>query len=182
MDHSIVSVRYAKAFFSLVKEKNIIDAAKNDMEMISLVCRESSDFNLLLESPVVNASTKVNLISKIFKGKIEESSINFLKLITENKREIFIPGICRNFLDLARKDQGIQTAVITSATAMTQATLTRIKTILEKELGSKIELSAKVNSSIIGGLIVRVDDKQFDGSILTQLKKIKTRFLETEIK
>lgn len=181
MDHSIVSTRYAKAYFSLAKEKNIVDSAKDDMELLSMICNESDEFKFLLESPVINTSSKIILMSKVFEGKIDDQSLQFLKLITENKREIFLPAICRNFLHLARKDRGIKTAVITSATAIAPATLDRIKTILEEELDSKIELSGRVNPAILGGLIVRVDDRQFDGSIFAQLKKIKTIFLETEI-
>jgi F-type H+-transporting ATPase subunit delta len=182
MDHSLVVVRYAKAYFSLSKEKNQLLVAKNDIALISSVCTESEDFRLLLESPVINPSLKNNLFSKVFKGKITDSTLNFLKLITENRREFYIPDICRNFLELVRKHQGIKTAVITFASETDFALLGQIKTILEKELSSQIEISGKTNPSIIGGLIIRVDDKQLDGSISTQLKKIRNIFLETEIK
>jgi F-type H+-transporting ATPase subunit delta len=53
---------------------------------------------------------------------------------------------------------------------------------LGKELNAKIELEGKVNPEIIGGLILRVDDKQFDSSVNTKLKKIKQHLLETEVK
>lgn len=182
MDHSLVTVRYAKAFFSLSKEKNQLADAKNDMELISSVCRESDDFRFLLESPVVNTSIKTSLISQVFKGKITDSTMNFLRLIVENKRENHIPEICRYFLDMVRRHQGILSAVITFASSADQDLLEKIKSILKKELGSEIELTGKINPAIIGGLIIRVDDKQLDGSISTQLKKIRTSFLETEIK
>ena len=49
---------------------------------------------------------------------------------------------------------------------------------MEKELNSKIELSGKVDPEIIGGLIFRIEDKQYDASVTTQLKKIKQQLLE----
>lgn len=53
---------------------------------------------------------------------------------------------------------------------------------MEKELAAKIELSTQVNPDIIGGMILRLDDKQYDASIATQLKKVKQTLLETELK
>lgn len=182
MDYSIITVRYAKAFFLLAKEKNLLEVFKTDMETISGIVEGSSDFILLLESPVVKTSKKVKLISQIFSGSVHELTLKFLTLITINKRETHIPGICRNFLDLTRREMGIKTAMMTTATGMDEATLGKAKQIIEKEFDSKIELAQKINPEIIGGLVIRIEDKQIDASVLSQLKKIKTKFLEPETK
>jgi F-type H+-transporting ATPase subunit delta len=182
MNESIITSRYAKALFSLAKEKELLNRLKVDIESVLAVCNQSVEFILFLESPVVKTSKKIKLISEIFSGTIHELSLKFLILIAENKRESYIPGVCRNFLDLIRKNMGIKTAVMTTASELSAATYEKVKFILEKEMDSKIELTGKVNPEIIGGMILRVDDKQFDASLATQLKKIKTTFLETEIK
>lgn len=182
MDESAITVRYSKAFFSLAKEKNLLPQLREDMELISSVSRESKDFILLLESPVVKTSKKTEILRMIFKDKINQLSMDFLELIIRNKRDVHIPDICRHFLTLTRKDQNIQTAVITTATALNPETKVKIALLLEKELKVSIELTEKVNPSIIGGLILRLDDKQYDASVATQLKRIKQRLLETEIK
>lgn len=182
MDQSAITVRYAKAFFSIAKEKNMLDTLKKDIQLVFRVCEKSSDFVLLLKSPVVKTSKKIELISTIFKTKIHESSLQFLILITRNKREVHIPGICRNFLSLSRKDQNIRSAVVTTATEIKKDTISKIETLIAKELNAKIELTSEVNADIIGGMILRLDDKQYDASIATQLKKIKQQLLETELK
>ncbi|MFW6245879.1 MAG: ATP synthase F1 subunit delta, partial [Tangfeifania sp.] len=87
MNESAIAVRYARAVFSLAKEKKIIDSVKNDMELIHGVCKDSADFNLLLKSPVVRTSQKTRLISQIFKNKVHPVTLNFLLLITRNNRE-----------------------------------------------------------------------------------------------
>lgn len=182
MDQSAITVRYAKAFFSIAKERKLLDTLKTDIQLILDVCKNSSDFIHLLESPVVKKSKKIELISTIFKKKINESSLQFLLLITGNKREVHIPGICRNFLSLSRKDQNIRSAVVTTATEIKKETISKIETLLAKELNAKIELTSEVNAGIIGGIILRLDDKQYDASVATQLKKIKQELLETELK
>jgi len=181
MDQSAITVRYAKAFFSAAKEKKKLGKLKEDLQLVLNVCNTSDDFILLLESPIVKTSKKANLVSMIFSGKIDEMTLNFLLLIVNNKREIHIPGICRNFLDLTRKDQNIKSAVLTTAADVDAATLKKVEELLAKELNASVELSTQVNPDILGGLVLRIDDKQYDASVATQLKKIKQDLLETEL-
>ena len=182
MSISAIRVRYAKAFFSLAKENKMLDTLKTDIQKVFDVCNQSSDFINLLESPVVKTSNKTELITEIFKSEVNTLTLNFLLLITNNKRESYIPGICRNFLELTRKDQNIKSAVLITATEININTIGKIKVLLEKELNATVELNCKTNPEIIGGLILRVDDRQYDSSVAKQLRKIKQLLLETEIK
>lgn len=181
MDHSAITVRYARAFFSTAKEKKMLTTLKTDIQLVFDVCNISSDFILLLESPIVKTSKKATLISEIFKGKIDELSLRFLLLVTNNKREVHIPGICRNFLELTRKDQNIKSALLTTATEVDTETTNKIEKLLGKELNATVELSTNINPEIIGGMVLRLDDNQYDASIATQLKKIKQKLLESEL-
>ena len=181
MDQSAIAVRYAKAFFSLAKEKNELDKLKTDIALILEVCNTSADFVLLLESPVVKASKKMEFMRSVFKTELNELTLNFLLLITKNKRESHIPGICRNFLALSRKDQNIKSAILTTASGVSAASVRKIQDLLGEELKASIELSTQVNPEIVGGMILRIDDTQYDASVATQLKKIKQSLLETEL-
>ena len=182
MSISAIRVRYAKAFFSLAKEKNMLDILNTDIQKVFDICNHSTDFILLLESPVVTTSKKAELISKIFKNQLNPLSLSFLLLITNNKREVYIPGICRNFLELTRKDQNIKSAVLVTATEINTKTIDKIRILIEKELDAKVELTCKIEPEIIGGMVLRIDYKQYDSSVSTQLRKIKQKLLETEVK
>jgi F-type H+-transporting ATPase subunit delta len=179
---STIRVRYAKAFFLTAKEKNRLEEYKADIEKVFDVCNTSPGFMLLLNSPVVKTSKKVALINQIFRNTIEPMTLNFLTLITNNKREQEMPGICRDFLQLVRKERNIKTATLITAQSISSAVTEKIKAIVEKELSATVELSNRVSPDIIGGLILRVDDKQYDSSVATQLKKIRQSLLESEIK
>lgn len=181
MDQSAITVRYAKAFFATAKEKKQLDTLKADIELVLDVCTKSTDLSLLLESPIVKSSKKAGLLEAIFSGKVNQLTLNFMLLITQNKREVHIPGICRNFLDLTRKDQNIKSAVLTTASEVSTETSNKIQELLGKELNATVELSTKVDPDILGGLVLRLDDKQYDASMATQLKKIKQSLLETEL-
>jgi F-type H+-transporting ATPase subunit delta len=177
MDESSISVRYARALFEVAEERDILIALKNDMKLIANVCNTSADFMRLLNNPVVKASQKIHIVSLIFKGKVEEITLDFLKLIIKNNREIFIPAVCRNILSFIKEARGIKTIILTTATNINEASLDNIGKIMEKELGSQVEISARINPGIIGGMILRIDDKQYDASIAAQLNKIKKELL-----
>lgn len=182
MDQSKIAIRYAKAFFSLAKEKGRLDVLKEDIGMIHSLCDESSGFRLLLESPVVKTSQKMKLLDSALEGKIQKLTLNFISLVTHNKREAHLPGICRNFLALYQEEKGIKTAVLTSAVTLSKTTVRGIQSYLETELKSPVELSLKVEPGLIGGFVLRIDDKQIDASISNQLKKIRETLLQSDIK
>jgi len=182
MDQSKINVRYAKAFFSLAKEKGLTAELQKDANLISSVCRSSSDFNILIDSPIIATSGKIKAIKSIFEGKVNLYSLNFLVLIVENRREKYIPGIFRNLEELYRIEEGIKTAVLTTAKPLDIAFVEQIRKSIESEIGGKVELSEVIDAKVIGGFVLRVDDNQYDASISTQLKKIKEKLLQAELK
>lgn len=182
MDQSKITVRYAKALFALAKEKNQVEVFKTDISLVVLVLQSSSDFNFLLDSPVIPTSQKIKAVRLIFKDHIGETTLRFLELIVENKREQHIPGICRNFLDLIRKEQGIKTAIVTSAGPLSRETSARLKSLLEASFKTSVEMGEKINEDLLGGFVLRVGDQQYDASIATQLKKMKETLIKTELK
>src|SRR5690606_1509514 len=109
MDESAISVRYAKALFTLGKEQNMLSLLKNDMEIISAACKQSDEFNQLLKSPVIPTSQKIKMFRQIFSQSLTAPTMNLLELISNNKREIFLESIARNVLDLIRKEKNIKT-------------------------------------------------------------------------
>lgn len=181
MDQSKIAKRYAKAFFGLAKEKGQSGLLKKDMDTISKLYKESAGFKMLLESPVLKTSQKMKLLDSILEGKVQKQTLNFVRLVTQNKREVHLPGMCRNFISMYQEDEGIQTVVLTSAVVLSNTLVEQIRSLLEAELKSSIEMRLKVDPELIGGFMLRIGDKQVDASILNQLKKVK-ELLETDIK
>lgn len=181
MDQSKVNVRYAKAFFALAKEKGLTAELQRDAQLVSSVCSSVRDFNTLIESPVISTSGKIKAIKSIFEGKVHPYTLNFLLLITQNRRESFIPGIFRDLTDLYRKSEGVSSAVITTAHELDPAVMGQIRGNLESASGGKVELSQVTDPELIGGFVLRLEDKQYDASVATQLKRIRQKLMDTEL-
>jgi len=182
MDQSKINVRYSKAFFGLAKDKELTVELRKDATLVASICETSDDFRLLIESPIVKTSQKIEAFKRIFNGRVHELSLNFLVLIASHKRESYIPGIFRSLEDLYRREEGIKAAVLTSAQPVSETLVAEIKKALESQFNAKVELNQKVDSNLIGGFVLRVDDKQYDASLSTQLKKIREQLLHTELK
>jgi len=177
MNQSKITVRYAKAFFSLAKDSGEIETLHRDIEMVYRLCHQSEDFYQLLQNPVIKTAQKKSILQEILKPHIHDVTLRFLLLITGKNRETEIPGICRNIIDRVREERGIVPATVTTAQEMKPAILEEIRLNLERETGKIVELTHKMNPAILGGMILRVGDLQFDGSISTQLKKVKSTLL-----
>lgn len=173
MNESKISVRYAKALLSFAKENNSIESIKNDIKLIDETCHIATDFNQVLENPVVTSSQKQNLLYKIFADKVNPITIKFLNLILKNKREVYLRDITRVFLDFYRKEKGIKKAVLTTSKPVSTEMIAKIKTMLTINFKTQIELSEKQDNKIIGGFLLRVEDQQIDSSVASKLKKMK---------
>lgn len=179
MNQSKISVRYAKAFFSTAIEKNMLNDANNDMKTIYDVCFHAEELSDFFNNPVIKTSQKKKLVKEVFGGNIHQISLSFINLIIENKRENYIVDIARNFLEMYRKQMGIKEALFTSAYPIDSSINSQIIDTIKKLFKTEVELHNIVDEKIIGGYVLRVEDKQIDASVASKLSKIKRELKDT---
>jgi F-type H+-transporting ATPase subunit delta len=177
MDESKISVRYAKALLSLAKEKQVEEAVKTDMEMIHQLFETMPTFNHVLTSPVIGLKEKRQLFEDVFANKTCPLTYSFLMLLITNNREGYLKNITRNFHDTYRKEAGYKAAKLISAFEIDPATLEQFKTLIRKHFNTEVDLTCKVDSKLIGGFILQVEDQQIDASVASKLKKLKRELL-----
>ena len=180
MYHSQVNIRYAKSLFLLAKEKELLDEIKKDIDLILQWFDENEDVNVLLEHPVVKSSKKAEIIDKIFKESINSYTLSFLQLIIKNKREKHLKYICLDFVEIYKKNKGIKTAVLTTSFDLSRTHKENIKKSIEHMFKAPVELKTKLDESLIGGLIIQVDDRQIDLSVARQINELKQQVLKMD--
>lgn len=180
MNQSKIAVRYAKAFFQLAEEKKMQTSLKTDIQFVQELA-QVTDFQRLMESPTVKKTQKKKVVKQLTEKKINPLTLSFLNMIIENKREVYLPAICRNFIAQYRNTQGIKEASITTATKLDKELSQKIKEIVTQLFKTEIELSVKEDKKLIGGFVLRVGDQQIDAGIATKLKQIERSFLNTTI-
>ncbi len=177
MNTNRITVRYAKALLELALEENTAEQINNDMQLIGETTN-ISDFMRFLENPVIVPSKKQAIFNGIFKEKLNNLSFRFFKLLTENKREIYLKSIARNFNDLYRKHFGIKSVKLTTTFKVSDTLKKEISDIIAIKFKSKVEMSEKIEKEILGGFVLTVDGMQYDASVRTKLKEIKTELLK----
>lgn len=180
MNDSKIAVRYAKALFLFATEENQLDAITKDMRLLDSFIFESSDFKWLVESPIIPQSTKGDIFKKMFAVHIHASTLRFLELILTNNREAYIPGICRNYLDIFRTSKGIQSAHFITALPVDAETLQTVKKIAEQYFSTLVEMFPEHQPDLIGGYILRVGDQQLDSSVSSKLERIRRGLISTD--
>ncbi len=181
MNESQISVRYAKALFQSAAEQTLLDAVYKDMELLSDTCK-LENFQYMLTMPSLQVSQKCKLINDIFKKYLSELSLSMINLVIQNKREIYLPGIARNFGELFRKSKGIRTAKLVTAASVDDAAIKAIRELIKNAYDSDVvDLSSSVDEDVIGGFVLTVEDMRYDASVASSLKKLKKQLLQTSI-
>ncbi len=178
MQGTRVASRYAKSFIDLTIEQGSMEQAYADMKTILEVCKSNPDFVTFLKSPVVKTDTKQEVLKQIFDGKLNKITSAYLQLITGKKREIYLREIATEFVNQYKENKKILTAVITTANGLDDILRAQIIDIVKGKGNNEVVLQEIVNKDIIGGLIIRVGDKQMDASISRKLNNLKRGFAE----
>lgn len=173
MDDSKIAVRYAKALFLSAKEKKVLDKVYNDVVFVLDICRQVNELMDLFHSPIIPASKKKIIVREVFRPDVNKLTLNFLDLIVLNKREIFIPDIARRFISVYKKHKGFTSATLTTATPVDREVRNRIIDLINKAYKTKVDLAGKVEESLIGGFVLRIEDHLLNASVSSELKKIK---------
>ena len=168
--------RYAKSLLDLSIEQNKLEEIKKDMDLVIEVIASSRDLRVLLKSPIVSADKKEAILVALFEGKVSDLTFRFINIILSKGRESQLEGIAHGFLNLYRINKGIEEAVVTSAVQLSEAQRNDIREKLKGITGNSIEITETIDPSIIGGVKIRVGDKQYNGSIAYQLDQLRRQF------
>jgi len=172
MNDSKISVRYSRALFELAIEKNILDKVSQDMQFISEICRLPETKELLV-SPIIKPSRKSDILRKMFESNVDKATLSLIYLVVKNGRANFIPAIARVFIGEAMKYKGITKSTLTTATPIDSKVKRQITDMISSVFKTEVELEENIDSEIIGGFILRVDDNYMDASVRNKLRKIK---------
>ena len=168
-----VAVRYAKALFQSSREQGVLDAVRADMEIFLETVQLVPDIHQLLESPIVDSGRKSIMLTEAFKSHMSPLGLDFIQLVIANKREEYLPGMAHYFVQLYKKEKGIMVAKISSAVGLEKNSSDQIRELVKAAFKSEIELNEEIKEDLIGGFVLKIEDKQLDASVKGKLASIK---------
>ena len=159
--------RYAQAVFELALEHDAVDQWLNDIDLMA-DAMWSEDFFALLEAPQVPVRVKYRGIDTVMAGA-SQLARNLASVLVDHRSVRFAGAIRDQFRALADAHNGVARAEVVTAVAMEDAERERVSKLLGELVGANVVTTERVDPDIIGGIIARVGDHLFDGSVKTRL-------------
>ncbi|MCC6313738.1 MAG: ATP synthase F1 subunit delta, partial [Thermomicrobiales bacterium] len=159
--------------FSLAKERGALDAWQTDLERLNELVSDPMAASFLA-SPSVARGRKLAVIDRVLANAQPEAR-NLGRLLLERDRLEDVPTILALFEAYVRDERGIAVAEVTTAEPLSPEAQGMVRDRLQQLIGKQIELRLQVDPSIIGGLIASVGDLMIDGSVVSQLRKLRAR-------
>jgi F-type H+-transporting ATPase subunit delta len=166
--------RYASALFELASEANAVEETGAGLNAFQALLDSSEDLVRLVRSPVFAADDQIAALEAIAgKAGIGGLALNFLRLITRNRRLFFISEMIKAYNSLVAAARGEVVAEVTSADGLSEQHVADLKAALKASIGRDVKLSTRVDPAILGGLIVKVGSRMMDNSLKTKLQNLK---------
>ncbi len=180
----LVSKTYGEALFEIAMESGE-DKAQELMEEIlgiNAVLQQNPEFDELMKHPGIPKQEKLQVLKEVFKGRVSEELESFLEVIVSKERYRDMPDIFSYFVDRVKETRKIGVAYVTTAVELTAAQKSAVESrILETTEYKSMEMHYMVDASIIGGMIIRINDRVVDSSIRTKLDGLKKQLLQIQL-
>ena len=174
--------RYAQSLINLAEDQNALEEVNKDVNLVLEVLK-NRDYYLLMKSPVIKPGTKKEINRKLFSDSVHKLTMEFIEILIRKGREKVVADIFEGARDEYNRLKGITKVTLITAISADQSLIDKIITTLEKIKDIKqVDLKAKVDPEIIGGLVLDFGDKVINSSIKYELNAIKKEFYSAQIK
>lgn len=164
---------YAIALFSIMLESDQDHQISKDLDMVYKTVKDNPEYVEFLINPSIPKSERIRSLQEVFEGNVCDTVYSFLNVICEHQDTYALFNAIEEFRILYEDYMNIADAVVTSAVELTNAQKAKLTAKLSAVTGKTIRAEYVIDKSIIGGVAVTVDGKNFDGSVRKNLKNIK---------
>ena len=173
--------RYAKALMAIAKEKGTVETWREELEALNKIWEEQEALRTLLLDKALKLKEKKGILRELTKTlPFSQESKDFLDLLTDKNRLIYLPDIVRQFKKLADELLGQVQASVVAAASLSDTQRQQLQAGLEKLSGKKVIMDVREDPELIGGLMAEVGGLTYDGSLRTQLHRWSEQMLQSE--
>jgi F-type H+-transporting ATPase subunit delta len=177
MREPTIAKNYAEALLDLAQRANDLRGWGEMIDGVANAVDSDRRLRLFLESPRVSASQKSEIFQKAYGAFMPRNFVRFLQALVRNRRQMLIPAIAHEYLDLVDRVEGRVHASVTVAREADDSDRQMIAQQLSRALGKDVVPHFHVDAGILGGLVVRVGDTVLDGSVRRRLATLRARML-----
>ncbi len=182
MQSGSIAKRYARALVELARDSGRVEGVFKEIENFEEYMRESPQLKAVLVNPLFPAHQRLAVLKDLLKVlKYSELTGRFLLFVAEKRRMDLFSSILREFRNYYDELNGLVRVTVTTAAPLTPELELRLLEQIEKVVNRKIVLTRIVDPDIIGGIVTRVGGMLIDGSVQTQLARMKSILLNEQL-
>ena len=174
---------YAASLFDLAKQggggPQACESTLGELEDILEMARANPQFGEFLASMILSSSERKSSMQKMFEGRVSDLTYKFLQVVNEKDRLGHLPAIVSAFEQMVQQSYGRVEVDVYTAAPIDQNEIASIRTRLQSMLGKEPVIHAYTDESMIGGLRLQIGDQLIDGSVQTQLRKLREKVSST---
>ncbi|MCJ1232984.1 ATP synthase F0 subcomplex subunit OSCP atp5 [Varicellaria rhodocarpa] len=170
---------YASALYTAAAKSSSLESTSKALATLSDIFKRDPKLPVMLTAPSLSPGDKNQIVQELQRqvgGPDKGDTVrNFLKVLAENNRLGILEGVCEKFSTLVGAARGEVELTVTSASKLDPKTLQRLETAVAKSeysQGKKLKVVSKVNSDIVGGLIVEIGDRTIDLSVAAKISRM----------
>ena len=177
MRDTTIARSYAETFLVLAGKAGNLRGWGAMLTDVARAMEANATLRLFLESPRVPAQTKMDVLGKALQDRMPRLMVRFLQALVRNRRQMLIPEIATEYLDLVDASEGRMHARVTVAMDQSEDETNAIATQLSRMFDKDVIPHITVDPAIMGGIIVHVGDTVLDGSVRKRLASLRRRML-----
>ncbi|MEG4506706.1 ATP synthase F1 subunit delta [Microcoleus sp. F6_B4] len=167
---------YASALMSLAKSNNLSEQFGEDIRSLLNLLENSEELRLFLGSPLVKPQDKKAVIDRIAGSEMNPLMHNFLRLLVDKGRILFLEGIGKKYLAELRELNQTVLAEVTSAVPLSDAQQQTVREKVQAMTSARqVEIETKIDADLIGGVVIKVGSQVIDASLRGQLRRLGIR-------
>lgn len=161
---------YSQALFEIALENNNLDELNSDLNQCRTIFEENPELVKILASPIITDNEKIDVITKIFgeTGTVR----NFICIVTQKGRIIYFSDIAEEFRLKCNEYNNFAEMTVTTTIPLKSEQIVKLVKKLEEKSGKRVKLFEKVDTSILGGIIVEYGNTRIDDSIKGKLEAV----------
>lgn len=171
-----VSGRYAQALVEWALEEKKEEDVRQELEKVSQLLKDSPDLRELLLRKVFSGAEKEAVLKEILaQMKVSALTRNFLLHLAKGGRFYLFLDILREFCHKLDELAQVKEAQVISAVELSKPFQRKIEEKFERWVGRKLRVSYEINPALLGGVITKIGNVVFDGSVQSQLKNLESQ-------
>lgn len=178
----LVSSVYGDALFDIGMLKHNLDELYAEVMELKKIFESNQDLQKVLESPRITSEEKMSLVDQVFFGKLSPDVLGLLKVVVDKGRQSEFLKIFDYFISKYKEERRIGIAYVKSAIELTAEQKQKIvDKLLETTSYLTFEMHYEVDRNLIGGLVIRINDRILDSSVKSKIEGIEKKLMGIKI-